>query len=128
MTALDVELLTALRGVVLVLDAPARQALTFEMVGADELPNAVALNSSLFNAARVVGPAVGGALVATVGVGACFSLNAVSYIAVLAGLARDAPRGALPRRAARHARRGSCAARPRRSSTSAGRRRRSSRS
>ncbi len=86
-TALDVYLLTALRGVVLVLDAPARQALTFEMVGAEELPNAVALNSSLFNAARVVGPAVGGALVATVGVGACFSLNAVSYIAVLAGLA-----------------------------------------
>jgi MFS family permease len=86
-TAFDVELLTALRGVVLVLDAPARQALTFEMVGPDELPNAVALNSSLFNAARVVGPAVGGALVATVGVGACFTLNAVSYVAVLAGLA-----------------------------------------
>jgi len=86
-TAVDVYLLTALRGVVLVLDAPARQALTFEMVGAEELPNAVALNSSLFNAARVVGPAVGGALVATVGVGACFTLNAVSYIAVLAGLA-----------------------------------------
>jgi MFS family permease len=86
-TALDVEVLTALRGVVLVLDAPARQALTFEMVGAEELPNAVALNSSLFNAARVVGPAVGGALVATVGVGACFTVNAVSYVAVLAGLA-----------------------------------------
>jgi MFS family permease len=86
-TAFDVELLTALRGVVLVLDAPARQALTFAMVGPDELPNAVALNSSLFNAARVVGPAVGGALVATVGVGACFGLNAVSYVAVLAGLA-----------------------------------------
>jgi MFS family permease len=85
-TAFDVELLTALRGVVLVLDAPARQALTFAMVGPDELPNAVALNSSLFNAARVVGPAVGGALVATVGVGACFGLNAVSYLAVLAGL------------------------------------------
>jgi MFS family permease len=85
-TAFDVELLTALRGVVLVLDAPARQALTFAMVGPDELPNAVALNSSLFNAARVIGPAVGGALVATVGVGACFTLNAASYLAVLAGL------------------------------------------
>ena len=85
-TAFGVELLTALRGVVLVLDAPARQALTFAMVGPDELPNAVALNSSLFNAARVVGPAVGGALVATVGVGACFTLNAASYLAVLAGL------------------------------------------
>ena len=85
-TAFDVELLTALRGIVLVLDAPARQALTFAMVGPDELPNAVALNSSLFNAARVVGPAVGGALVAAVGVGACFTLNAASYLAVLAGL------------------------------------------
>ena len=49
--------LTALRGAILVLDAPARQALTFQMVGRDELPNAVALNSSLFNAARVIGRA-----------------------------------------------------------------------
>src|SRR5689334_7184220 len=58
-TAWEVLLLAGLRGTVLVLDAPARQALTFEMVGRDELPNAVALNSSLFNAARVVGPAIG---------------------------------------------------------------------
>jgi len=71
-TATQVYVLTALRGIVLVLDAPARQALTFQMVGRDELPNAVALNSSLFNAARVVGPALGGLLVATVGAGACF--------------------------------------------------------
>ena len=90
-TAFDVGLLTALRGVVLVLDAPARQALTFAMVGPEELPNAVALNSSLFNAARVVGPAVGGALIATVGVSACFTLNAASYLAVLAGLAAMRP-------------------------------------
>src|SRR6185295_13488313 len=85
-TVNGVYVLTALRGIVLVLDAPARQALTFQMVGQDELPNAVALNSSLFNAARVVGPALGGLLVAVVGAGACFSLNAVSYLAVLAGL------------------------------------------
>ncbi|HLK43806.1 MAG TPA: MFS transporter [Thermoleophilia bacterium] len=85
-TAWEIYLLTALRGIVLVLDAPARQALTFQMVGRDELPNAVALNSSLFNAARVVGPAVGGVLVATAGVGWCFGLNAASYLAVLAGL------------------------------------------
>jgi MFS family permease len=85
-TAMEVYVLTALRGIVLVLDAPARQALTFQMVGRDELPNAVALNSSLFNAARVVGPALGGVLVAAVGAGACFGLNAVSYLAVLAGL------------------------------------------
>jgi MFS family permease len=78
--------LTALRGAVLVLDAPARQALTFQMVGRDELPNAVALNSSLFNAARVIGPAFGGALVALAGAGACFAVNAVSFLAVLGAL------------------------------------------
>jgi MFS family permease len=78
--------LTALRGAILVLDAPARQALTFQMVGRDELPNAVALNSSLFNAARVIGPAVGGGVVALAGAGACFAINAVSFLAVLAAL------------------------------------------
>ena len=82
----EIFLLASLRGVVLVFDAPGRQALTFQMVGARELPNAVALNSSLFNAARVVGPAAGGLLVATVGVAACFALNCASFLAVLAGL------------------------------------------
>jgi MFS family permease len=85
-TPWQVYLLAGLRGAVLVLDAPARQALTFQMVGRDELPNAVALNSSLFNAARVVGPAVGGVVVATVGVGFCFAFNALSFLAVLVGL------------------------------------------
>ena len=79
-------LLTGLRGTVLVLDAPARQALTYQMVGRDELPNAVALNSSLFNAARVVGPAVGGLVVAFAGPGACFAINGFTFLAVLAGL------------------------------------------
>ena len=74
--AVGVYLLTGLRGTVLVLDAPARQALTYQMVGRDELPNAVALNSSLFNAARVVGPAVGGLIVAAAGPGACSSSTA----------------------------------------------------
>ncbi len=83
-----VYLITALRGTVLVLDNPGRQALTFQLVGRDELPNAVALNSTLFNAARVIGPAVGGVLVATVGVGTVFALNTVSFLAVLAGLLR----------------------------------------
>ena len=85
-TAWEVLLLAGLRGTVLVLDAPARQALTFEMVGRDELPNAVALNSSLFNAARVVGPAIGGLVVAVAGAGMCFAVNAASFAAVLAGL------------------------------------------
>lgn len=73
-------------GLALLVDAPARQALTFQMVGRDELPNAVALNSSVFNAARVVGPAVAGATIAAAGVGICFTLNAASFLAVLAGL------------------------------------------
>jgi MFS family permease len=81
-----VYLLGALRGTVLVLDAPARQALTYQMVGPLELPNAVALNSSLFNGARVVGPALGGIVVAAAGAGFCFVFNAVSFLAVLAGL------------------------------------------
>src|SRR5204863_3256454 len=74
------------RGTVLVLDAPARQALTYRMVGRRDLPNAVALNSSLFNASRVLGPAVGGAVIAAAGVGFCFAFNAASFLAVLAGL------------------------------------------
>ncbi len=73
-------------GIVLVLDAPSRQALTFRMVGRRELPNAVALNSSLFNAARIVGPGIGGLLIAALGVGPAFAINAASFIAVLAGL------------------------------------------
>jgi MFS family permease len=78
--------LAFLGGSALVFDAPNRHALTFQLVGRDELSNAVALNSSLFNAARVVGPAVGGVLIAVVGVGWCFAVNAGSFLAVLAGL------------------------------------------
>jgi MFS family permease len=78
--------LAFLGGAALVFDAPNRHALTFQLVGRDELPNAVALNSSLFNAGRVVGPAVGGLLIAAVGVGWCFAVNAASFLAVLAGL------------------------------------------
>lgn len=81
-----VYVIAALLGMTQVLDAPARQALTYEMVGRAELPNAVALNSSLFNASRIFGPAVAGVLIATVGVGICFALNAVSYVAVLGAL------------------------------------------
>ncbi len=81
-----VYVLALLNGAVLVLDAPSRQSLTFRMVGPRELPNAVALNSSLFNAARIFGPAVGGIVIAAVGVGWCFGLNAISFLAVLAGL------------------------------------------
>jgi MFS family permease len=78
--------IAALMGSVQVLDAPARQALTYRMVGRRDLPNAIALNSSLFNASRIVGPALGGAIIAAAGVGFCFALNAVSFVAVVAGL------------------------------------------
>ena len=78
--------IAALMGTALVLDAPARQLLTFQMVGRDELPNAIALNSSLFNIARIAGPALGGIVIAAVGVGWCFAANAVSFLAVLASL------------------------------------------
>jgi MFS family permease len=82
-----VYLLAALGGVTLVLDAPGRQTLTFEMVGPRELPNAVALNSGLLNASRVIGPAIAGVMIATVGIGACFAINALSFLAVLTALA-----------------------------------------
>jgi MFS family permease len=78
--------LAALGGLVLVFDAPGRQTLTFQMVGQSELQNAVALNSGLFNASRVVGPALAGLVIAAVGTGTCFVINAVSFLSVLVSL------------------------------------------
>jgi MFS family permease len=78
--------LATLLGVVNAFDVPARQSFLIEMVGREDLLNAIALNSTMFNGARVAGPAVAGLLVAKVGEGWCFFLNGVSYIAVLAGL------------------------------------------
>ena len=84
--AWHVYVIAALMGLVQVLDAPSRQSLTFRMVGPVELPNAISLNSGLFNGARIFGPALAGVLIATTGAGVCFAVNAVSYVAVLAGL------------------------------------------
>lgn len=78
--------LAALGGIALAFDAPGRQALTFEMVGPRELPNAVALNAGLFNGSRVVGPAIAGVVIAAAGTGVCFVLNAFSFLAVLGAL------------------------------------------
>jgi len=78
--------LAALGGLVVVFDAPGRQTLTFQMVGESELQNAVALNSGLFNASRVIGPALAGLLIAVVGTGLCFVVNAFSFLAVLVAL------------------------------------------
>jgi len=79
-------LLAGLLGVVNAFDIPGRQAFLIDMVGKEDLMNAIALNSSMFNGARVIGPAVAGILVARIGEGWCFAANSLSYIAVIVGL------------------------------------------
>jgi MFS family permease len=79
-------ILAALLGLTNSLDMPTRQAFVVEMVGREDLPNGVALNSSIFNVARVVGPGLGGLMIAWLGVAPLFLLNAISFIAVIIGL------------------------------------------
>ncbi len=78
--------LAALLGIVNAFDIPTRQAFVVEMVGKDDLMNAIALNSAVFNASRVLGPTVAGLLIGSLGIAACFFVNGVSYLAVIAGL------------------------------------------
>ncbi len=78
--------LATLLGMVTAVEGPARQAFTVEMVGREDLLNAIALNSSIFNAARTVGPAVAGVVVALIGEGPAFALNAASFVFVIASL------------------------------------------
>jgi MFS family permease len=78
--------LAAALGVVNAFDIPGRQAFLVDMVGKEDLMNAIALNSSMFNGARVIGPAIAGILVARIGEGWCFAANSISYIAVIVGL------------------------------------------
>src|SRR5438105_6367613 len=75
-----------LLGVVNAFDVPIRQAFFIQMVGKEDLPNAIALNSSIFNGARVVGPAIAGFAIAWVGEGWCFFLNGLSFVAVIVAL------------------------------------------
>ncbi|HEX7439593.1 MAG TPA: MFS transporter [Caldimonas sp.] len=82
----EVYAIAVLTGTALVFDAPSRQNLTFQMVGRDELPNAIALNSSLFNTARIFGPALAGIIIAAWGSGWAFAINTVSFVAVLAAI------------------------------------------
>lgn len=102
-TLWEVYLLAAALGLVNVFDNPARQSFVLEMVGAPDLGNAVSLNSVLVNAARAVGPAIAGILIAGVGVGVCFLANAASFLAVIISLlamnAAALYRGAPTRRA-----------------------------
>jgi MFS family permease len=79
--------LAALNGTASAFEIPARQAMMVELVGREDLHDAIALNSSGFNLARVVGPAAGAAVIAAAGIAWCFALNALSYLAVLLGLA-----------------------------------------
>ena len=81
-----VYLLAALLGVASALDVPVRQSFVVEMVGGADLPNAVSLNSATFNTARIVGPAVAGVMIAAVGTGWVFLVNAALTLAVIAGL------------------------------------------
>lgn len=73
-------------GTVNAFDMPSRQSFVVEMVGKEDLVNAVALNSAVFNAARLIGPALAGFILAAFGVAVCFAINSVSYLAVIAGL------------------------------------------
>jgi MFS family permease len=79
------------RGTVVAFNNPARQALMIQLVGRSELPNAIALNSSLNNATRIIGPAIAGVLIATVGVAMCFALNAISFVPIVVALAAMRP-------------------------------------
>jgi MFS family permease len=76
-------ILAAFNGLVSSFDMPGRQAFVVEMVGRDDLPNAISMNSMIFNGARMVGPAVAGILIAVIGIAGCFFLNGVSYLAVI---------------------------------------------
>src|SRR5262249_10017186 len=85
-TAWHVYAIAALTGTALVLDAPARQSLTFQMVGRDVLPTPGALTSTLLTTARMAGAALGGVVIAAGGVGWCFTASAVSFLPVLTSL------------------------------------------
>lgn len=80
-----------LTGVGTMIDNPTRQAFVSELVGAERVANAVALNSAMFNAARIVGPALAGLVILVAGTGVCFAYNALSYVAVLFSLTRMRP-------------------------------------
>jgi MFS family permease len=86
-TVTDILILQLFQGMVNAFDTPARQSFVVQMVeDRADLPNAIALNSSLVNGSRMIGPAIGGLLIAAVGEGWCFALDAVSYVAVIGSL------------------------------------------
>ncbi len=88
------------RGIVMIFNSPSLQRLMIRLVGRDELANAISLNSGVNNATRIVGPGLAGVIIATAGVGICFALNAVSYVAVVIALLAMKPEEFFPVRQA----------------------------
>ena len=87
----EIYVLAAVLGTTNAFDMPARQAFPIELVGREEVANAVALNATLLNASRIIGPSLAGIAISTIGVAGCFWLNAVSFVAVLGALAAMRP-------------------------------------
>jgi MFS family permease len=86
-TVMDILVLQVAQGIINAFDTPARQSFVVQMVEQrEDLPNAIALNSSMVNASRILGPSIGGIIIAAVGEGWCFAIDAVSYLAVIASL------------------------------------------
>ncbi len=91
LTVAIIYVLVGLRGMVDAIEGPTRQVFVPEMVGMADLPNAVGLNSTLFNGARIVGPAIGAVIISMLGMAACFYLNAATFVAVIVALAMMRP-------------------------------------
>jgi MFS family permease len=85
-TPMQIMLIAVLNGVFMAFDAPARQAVVVELAGKEHLFNAVALNSAAFNSARIIGPALAGILIASIGMSGCFYINGISFLAVIIAL------------------------------------------
>jgi len=85
-TPLQIMVIALLNGIVMAFDAPSRQAVVVELVGKEQVFNAIALNSVSFNSSRIIGPALAGVLVATIGMSGCFYLNGISFLAVIFAL------------------------------------------
>lgn len=85
-TTSQIMVIAVLNGIVMAFDAPARQSVIAELVGREHLLNAIALNSAAFNSARIIGPALAGIFIASIGMSGCFYLNGISFFAVILAL------------------------------------------
>jgi len=85
-TPSQIMLIALLNGIVMAFDAPARQAVIADLVGKEHLLNAIALNSAAFNSARIIGPALAGIFIASIGMSGCFYINGISFLAVIIAL------------------------------------------